>query len=307
MTAHSELIPLSRKKSHIQLVVSMLIILVVSVTGLLLTLLSSWFFFGIAPGEAAIEPGSLPLKQIYYFKYLQAFQHLSIFLIPSVIIAYFMNRDILSYLQAGNKPGLSAASLSVLFIIFLMPLTSYLAWLNESLHLPGWLEGIEMWMKEKELQAEKLTGILLTATTLGGLLVNIFVIAILPALGEEFLFRAILQRIFTGWLRSGSLAVVLTAVLFSASHLQFYGFLPRFVLGLAFGYMYLWSGNIWLPVLAHLINNLIPVILSFFTGWEKINDRVAEFSAQDGIFAIIPALIAVHILYNIRKISTKKN
>ena len=97
--------------------------------------------------------------------------------------------------------------------------------------------------------------------------------------------------------------MLLTAFLFSATHLQFYGFLPRLILGLTFGYMYLWSGSIWLPVLAHFVNNAIPVFLSYLLGWENINSAVDEFSMQDGLIVIVPTIIAALILFNIRRIS----
>jgi membrane protease YdiL (CAAX protease family) len=123
----------------------------------------------------------------------------------------------------------------------------------------------------------------------------------LPAIGEEFLYRGVLQEIFSRWLRLGTLAVLLTAFLFSASHLQFYGFLPRFVLGLGFGYIYLWTGSIWLPVLAHFINNLIPVILSYFMGWENVNNTMDEFAAGEVLIAAIPAVVALLVLFSLRK------
>ncbi|MBS0009793.1 MAG: CPBP family intramembrane metalloprotease, partial [Bacteroidales bacterium] len=232
-------------------------------------------------------------------------QHLSMFLAPSLVIAFFMKGDFYSYLDLKNKPCLVAAVLSVLFIVFLLPLNSYLAWLNAGIDLPGWLDGFERWIDKKEMQAERITGILMSAGNVGGLLINLLVIAVIPAVGEEFLYRGVLQNIFARWLRSGIFAVILTALIFSATHLQFYGFVPRFILGLGFGYIYLWSRNIWLPVLAHLTNNAIPVVLSYFMTWENINSTMDEFSSSDGILAIIPAVIAVLIIIIIRKLSLK--
>ncbi len=303
MPVYPELIPLSSKKPYLQFTVSLLIILIFSLVGLLLTMLTAWLIFGIAPGEISIGGQEYSLKEINYFKYIQALQHISIFLIPSLIISFFMKRDIGSYLGINRWTGALAAVLSMLFIFFLIPLTSYLGWLNTGLDLPGWLEGMEEWMLGKEEQAGRLTSLLINTTTIGGLMVNMLIIAVIPAVGEEFLYRGVLQKIFLAWFRSGHLAVLLTAFIFSATHLQFYGFLPRFVLGLAFGYMYLWSGSIWLPVLAHLVNNAIPVFLSYLLGWENINSAVDEFSAQDGLFVIVPTLIAALILFNIRRIS----
>ncbi len=303
MPAYPELIPLSSKKPYLQFTVSLIIILLIALAGLLLALLSAWLLFGIAPGEVSIGGQVYSLKEINYFKYIQVLQHLSIFLIPSLIISFFMKRDMGSYLGINRNPGALAAVLSMIFIFFLIPLTSYLGWLNAGLDLPGWLEGLEQWMLVKEEQAGRLTSLLINSTTIGGLMVNMLIIAVIPAVGEEFLYRGVLQKIFTVWFRSGHLAVFLTAFIFSATHLQFYGFLPRFVLGLAFGYVYLWSGSIWLPVLAHFVNNAVPVFLAYLLGWENINSAIDEFSAQDGLIVIVPTIIAVLILFNIRRIS----
>ncbi|MFP4488457.1 MAG: CPBP family intramembrane glutamic endopeptidase [Bacteroidales bacterium] len=303
MPVYPELIPLSSKKPYIQFTVSLLIILIFSLAGLLITMLTAWLIFGIAPGEISIGEQEYSLKEINYFKYIQALQHISIFLIPSLIISFFMKRDIGSYLEIKRWTGALAAVLSMLFIFFLIPLTSYLGWLNTGLDLPEWLEGMEQWMQLKEEQAGRLTSLLINTTTIGGLMVNMLIIAVIPAVGEEFLYRGVLQKIFMAWFRSGHLAVLLTAFIFSATHLQFYGFLPRFVLGLAFGYMYLWSGSLWLPVLAHLVNNAIPVFLSYLLSWENINSAVDEFSAQDGLLVIAPTIIAALIFFNIRRIS----
>lgn len=307
MGDYSELIPLSTKRPFVQFIVSMVGILFVSVAGLLITILTAWLFFGIAPGEADINGLNFGTRHINYFKYLQTLQHLSIFLLPSLLIAFLMKGDVYSYIGLNKKPGLTVSLLSLLLIIFLIPLNSFLAWLNEGLDLPAWLEGLERWMENKELQAERITQILMEAATTGALLLNVLVIAVIPAIGEEFLYRGVLQNIFKRWLKSGHLAVIITAFLFSATHLQFYGFIPRFILGLAFGYIYLWSMNIWLPVMAHLLNNLIPVILSYFYGWENINKTVDEFSSKDGLMTIIPAIVAVFIMIYIRERSLRDN
>lgn len=303
MTDYSELIPLSGKKPLIQFLVSMLIILVTALAGLVITLLTAWLFFGIAPGEVEIGQLNLNTREVNYFKYLQTFQHLSMFLLPALLISFMMEGDITSYLGLKRKPGFTVAMLSILLIVFLIPPNSYLAWLNEGLDLPDWLNGIEHWMTRKELQNEQITRVLMEAGTTRALVINIIIIAILPAVGEEFLYRGVLQNIFARWLKSGNLAVILTAFVFSAAHFQFYGFLPRFILGLVFGYLYLWSMNIWLPVLAHLVNNVIPVILSYYYGWENINSTMDELSSREGLMILIPAVIVVVIMLNIWKLS----
>jgi membrane protease YdiL (CAAX protease family) len=104
-----------------------------------------------------------------------------------------------------------------------------------------------------------------------GLLLNLGIIAVLPALGEEFIFRGVLQTLLTKWFKNTHLAIFIAAFLFSSIHLQFYGFIPRLVLGLFFGYLFFWSKNIWLAVWAHLINNALAIILMFLGNKGNIN------------------------------------
>lgn len=279
----------------------MLVVLLISAAGLIISILTAWLIFGIGPGEADLWQETLTPGYINYFKYLQAIQHLSMFLIPSLAIGFLMKGDAYTYLGLKDVPGLTPLTLSILFIIFIIPLNSYLSWFNAGLDLPGWLDWLEKWMLEKEAQTERLTAILMDTATVGALLVNLIIVVLIPAVGEEFLYRGILQNIFTEWLKSGTLAVVLTAILFSAAHLQFYGFLPRLILGLGFGFIYLWSEKLWLPIIAHLVNNLIPLVLSYFMGWENINGTMDEFSSGDGLLVAVPALIALLILLIIRR------
>jgi len=98
---------------------------------------------------------------------------------------------------------------------------------------------------------------------------NIFLIAILPALGEELFFRGAIIRVFQDW-RGFKTAIWITAFIFSAIHLQFYGFLPRLLMGAFFGYLLLWSENLWLPVTAHFINNVVAVVFYYlkFNGYK---------------------------------------
>jgi membrane protease YdiL (CAAX protease family) len=95
------------------------------------------------------------------------------------------------------------------------------------------------------------------------------VIALIPAIGEELLFRGVIQgSIFKN--TNIHVAVLLTSIIFSAFHLQFYGFLPRMVLGILLGYSLAWSGSLWLPVLIHFINNGAAVVFAWFSGLDQL-------------------------------------
>ena len=152
------------------------------------------------------------------------------------------------------------------------PVTRLAGQLNSGMVLPDWLSGVEQWMKDKEDYANHLMDLIMTPETFSGMWLNILIIAALPAIGEELIFRGVFQKIFHNLFRSGHLSVWVTSFLFSAIHFQFYGFLPRFILGLIFGYLFLWSRNLWLPVIAHFINNAVPTVGAYLKGWEAINE-----------------------------------
>lgn len=195
---------------------------------------------------------------------------LGLFIIPSLISAYFFDEKPISYLHL-NKRILLFSLLLVLFIsIASMPVINWLVSLNSHLSLPAPLYQLELWMRNSENQAARITEAFLRGETLNTLWFNIFIIALLPAIGEELLFRGILQRIFTQMLKNAHAAIIITSIIFSAFHFQFYGFLPRMVLGIFLGYLLIWSGSLWLPIAAHFLNNAIAVFLVHLHNQNKL-------------------------------------
>jgi membrane protease YdiL (CAAX protease family) len=156
--------------------------------------------------------------------------------------------------------------------------------INLKLSLPQAFSGIEEWMRRAEEGAELVTKMFLGVSTWQALLFNIFMIAIIPAIGEEFIFRGILLKLLRQWFGSVHAAVWLSAFLFSAMHMQFFGFLPRLFLGLVLGYMFVWSGNIWVPVFAHFFNNAAAVIIYFLHYNERINIEIEKFGTGPDMF-----------------------
>ena len=123
-----------------------------------------------------------------------------------------------------------------------------------------------------------------------------FLIALIPAIGEELLFRGVLQQLFTKWTGEAHLAIFISAFLFSAIHLQFFGFLPRFVLGLVLGYMFYWSKNLWLPILAHFTNNAFAIIFNYHFVADKIQIDFLNEETSVNISAALISLLAVALL-----------
>ena len=232
------------------LITKLVLIFVVAFTGLLLS-------------SVTILLCANYLNNMVVMKWLQLIQTAFTFVLPAFLLAHFVGQGV-SYLKFTPI----RSSLMWFCVILLMPLAlpavNWLKSLNDMVVLPHFMSGVELWMQQMEHQSEVLTEKFLSVSSYSALALNLLVMAAIPALGEELFFRGILQTVL-GEKLNRHLAVWITAFIFSAIHLQFYDFLPRFLLGAALGYLFLFSGSIWASIVAHFINNALAVLLFFLT------------------------------------------
>jgi membrane protease YdiL (CAAX protease family) len=288
-------------KPTTQLFISVFIILFLGLWIMFVTLSVSTLFPGVdwSGLKESISADSKD-KNIILVRLVMILQDVSIFIIPGIVILYLM-RD-------GGKGGGNILRLpylrEVLLVIILgfciFPVTSFTGQFNAGLHLPGWLSGVEKWMTEKETAASSIIDLIVPSENPGILVLNLFIIAILPAIGEEVIFRGVFQRIFRRMFRSDHLAIWVTAFIFSALHFQFFGFIPRFILGLAFGYLFFWSRTLWLPVISHFVNNAVPVIYTYIHGMDKLNSAPDTPLLKQLIYLPLPVAIGLVILFYFR-------
>jgi uncharacterized protein len=149
-----------------------------------------------------------------------------------------------------------------LVLAFMVVNTWVIQW-NMAVKLPMWLKTFEIWAQEKEAALQRITVLLTTFRSLPELGVGILVIGVVPAIGEELLFRGLVQNLCHKLTNNIHLAIGISAFVFSAIHLQFYGFAPRFLLGMLFGYIYWWTKDLLFPMVAHLFNNTLVLLLLF--------------------------------------------
>lgn len=174
---------------------------------------------------------------------------------------------------------------------------------NQNLHLPETLAPLEQWIRSKEKGLEGITKYLTTFKTTGQLLVAILVIAIIPGIGEEVLFRGILQRNLSYWTGNVHLGVWLAAALFSAIHVQFLGFFPRMLLGALFGYLYVWSGNLWVPILAHFVNNGFTVLMVYLYQQKMTAMNIESTESVSWSGVLISLIVTAGLLYYFRQVN----
>lgn len=182
-----------------------------------------------------------------------------------------------------------------LFTITFMVVNSVFVEWNASLKLPEFLQGFENWARGLEDNAAMLTEFLTDFDGPGQFILAFVVIAIIPAIGEELVFRGMLQNYAIGFLKNPHLAIWITAILFSTFHLQFFGFVPRAFLGVAFGYLYFWSGNLLIPMIAHLINNGFTLLMIYMYSTNTIAFDIENSESPD-ILTVAPAVVVSFIL-----------
>ena len=202
-----------------------------------------------------------PLDQPFWA--LQSVQFITavfIFLFPAFATAWFCAPQPKVYLSIRAFPDLRLLAIICLATLLLSPMVSLTGYFNSQIHLPESMAAIEEWIKSTEEIAEALIQQLIAEKGVVAFIINFFVIAVVAGVTEEFLFRGALQHIMLQKIKNHHMAIWIVAILFSAIHLQFYGFIPRMLLGAYLGYLVYWTKNIWVPVFAHLIHNAAAFI-----------------------------------------------
>jgi len=269
------------------LVLVLLLGLATALTGLLI---GEWFLKVDMVRLAEILADPQSRSDIHFGKFYQLINQFGVFIFPVLIYSFFVSTSTTEYLKF-KQPRPILIFISILTVFSILPFINYLSSINEQMVLPQFLSGVEEWMKSKEMQASLLTENFLKTSTFSGLIVNILIVALLPAFGEEMLFRGVVQRLMQEITKNVHWAVIISALIFSAFHIQFYGFLPRFLLGLMLGYIFVFTGNLWIPIIVHFVNNLASVLIYFlhYNGYLKIS--MDNFGATPNPVYIIGSLL----------------
>lgn len=292
----------------VKLVMSVFVILVSVVVFSVLGIFISTLLFNM---DLAALMGSMSpagANNIGFMKFFQSVISLGTFVIPPFIIAWLLNGKISEYLFLDKKPYPFSILLVAVIMVLAIPFINFLADWNAKLSLPDSFSGLELMMKNMEKEADKLTTLFLKADTIGTLMINLIVIALIPAIGEELLFRGVFQRLFVDWTKNAHIGIWSAAFLFSAIHFQFYGFVPRMIMGAFFGYLLFWSKKIWLPIAAHFTNNAFAVLAYYLMNKSVIDNRAETMGKGEGSlatamvsFVLVAALAYILIRYEKEK------
>lgn len=278
-----------------------------AIVGSVLSVLVVLVFNGFDLNQLLAQLSGSELQNLHSIRIIQAGSSLGMFLAPPIFLGMFEG-DKNKYFPQKQSLSLPIVGLTLASMISLQPIIQLLAFWNLGMELPEAFRDLETWMKVQEEASEKLVMALLSDVSILGFLSNFIVIAIVAAVAEEALFRGGLQKVFLKIVKNHHVAIWLVAIIFSAIHLQFYGFLPRLFMGAFFGYLMYWTQNIWIPIIAHLLNNGAAVVQAYYVGKTEGNlnsiNEMEWFPVYIYIFAFI---ISAYLIFNIYTKTHNKN
>lgn len=246
--------------------------------------------------ETLKEPSPADRSLLILFS---CFSTLFRFLIIPGLYLFFTNRSSLIFIRANVKVHFAPVLLTVVIVFLLIPCTSLLIDFNNRLALPDWLSDLETYFRDGEQKARRLSNLLFEFRDPEDLVIVILIVAVIPGIAEEFLFRGIVQLQLQRILKNHHYAILLSAALFAFFHFQFYGFMPRIALGMLFGYVFYWSGNIRYPVIMHITNNLAGVLGVYFLG-PQIMDP--DSGTDIRMLLVFPsAVVSIMIIWKMKK------
>jgi membrane protease YdiL (CAAX protease family) len=221
-------------------------------------------------------------------------------LIPFLYLFSIERVNPIQWLTSKTTSWLIILVTAAIVLSFMATNSIFIEW-NATFTFPEFLKDFEHWAREREDLAEKLTKFFVTFETNGQFLIGVVVIAVLPAIGEELVFRGMLQPELFRATGNHHAAVWISAIIFSAFHMQFFGFVPRMLLGALFGYLYLWSGNLLLPMVAHFVNNGFSVLMMYL--YQKGTVTVDMESPETAPWPVVLIFTAIFVtlLYYFKK------
>lgn len=227
-------------------------------------------------------------------------QNLLMFTLPVVMLASLSKRAELKPMShtmwMAQGPTLKSIALVVLVWLVAMPAMNYVVEWNQGIEFPSFLKGIETHLRDMEDDAQASTNVLLNTQSVGMMLLMVIVVGVFTGLGEEIFFRAGLLGTMLYGKVNKHVAVWATAIVFSAFHLQFFGFVPRVLLGAWLGYLLVWSGEVWTPIIAHALNNGSVVMMTFLYNQHYISNNYLDEAGTSNHWMALASAAATALL-----------
>lgn len=264
------------------------------ISGLLIIGLGQAFGFELNKLLLSLNENS-PLQDRNLVRIINLISHTLTFTFPALLCTYLTHRSQwLNALRLTQKPKGTNIGLGVLLILISFPFAMYTYQINQQIPLPEWATIIEN-------NAEDMIAGLMVMESPFEFLFSLIIMAVMPAIGEELLFRGVIQDNLEKWMGKGELAVWVTAILFSLFHFQFEGFLPRMLLGALLGYLFFWTRNLWIPIIAHFFFNGMQVVGQYLAKSQMTESEMEQVQEVPWGIGMVSLFLILGIAYFIKK------
>ncbi len=294
--------------------ISVILIFLVSMLGFVIVgplvgmLLASFFFDGdiMMMLTQLSHPEEFPEIKIPFFIVQGCATFVGLVLIPALYIMAMEKKNPLVLVKSKPVYSQSVILTVLVVILFMIPNTFFIHW-NSNLCLPDFMNAFETWAREKEDMAAAATTLLTTFDNFNQFILAFVVMAVFAGMGEELVFRGMLQPELHRATGNIHAAIWMSAIMFSAIHMQFFGFVPRVLLGVLFGYLYYWSGNIFIPMLAHFVNNGFQVLMMYLYQLGIINLNMESEEPASPFLIVLFTLFTFGVLLYLKKFHRENN
>lgn len=226
---------------------------------------------------------------------VSALQGILVFMVPSICVAYVESRHPFKLLSLNRYPSLRNLAGLLLMMVVGMPMLNQIIYYNQQMHLPQFLSGVETVMRQWEDASQSATELILNTTSVSGLVWGVVVVGVITGWAEEMFFRGGIQRLLMEALNP-HVAIWTAAFIFSAIHLQFFGFIPRLLLGAFFGYLYWWTGCLRLAAFGHILNNSLVVISMWFINRGLLSSEMDSLGVSESGFPVVAAISTIGVV-----------
>ena len=294
----------SDTKPYIQLLMLTIMVVVFLFVGSFVSML----FIPIFSDEGDILKSLIDFdNNISFLRFMQTVSQLFCMFLPAVLFAFMFHSNVVDFFKLRfSKAHILIALLGCVIFVVAIPFIEVITQWNNSLHLPDSMCTLEQHIRDMGLQSEEMVEKFLTQEGGGALLLaNLFVMALVPAVSEELIFRGAIQQTCANWFRNHHFAILFTAAIFSIIHFDLFNFMPRFFMGILLGYLFYLSGSIWTSIIAHFTNNALIVFVYYFLGPESAETFVGGGDVNALLVVVsvvmIISFMAIVIYYAKRK------
>ena len=247
-------------------------------------------------------------ENVSFMRFLQASTQIFYMFIPSVLFGFMFYPSIVEFFKMRfSRKQITITLCGVAVFVAMIPFVDCVTRWNNAMHLPKSMATLEATIRNMGLESERMMEMFLTENgSVWIFFANIVVMALIPAVSEEFIFRGAIQQTCAKWFDNHHIAIIVTAAVFSLIHFDLFNFIPRFIMGIVLGYLFYFSGSIWTSVCVHFFNNGVIVVMYYFTGYNSTESIAFDNTILNVILVILSLVVSAALMYvGIRSI--KKN